>query len=187
MQSGGITFFEVSQHELLTGFYLEGELEISEDWIETSGVFLSEAVIVVNKGDKEDFYCGCSNGEKTSCQENADTANRFKLPALNDNIKGAYSLSHRFGVVVLDYIAIKKDVRKNGIGSALLHRIKEKCGELRVEKIYLTAKARDFFLKNGAKEVAAGFPLYSELLGECAECQQRGKECFPAVMEIEIN
>lgn len=102
------------------------------------------------------------------------------------DIKGAYSLSRRHGVVMLDYIAVKSDLRKIGIGSILLKRIKERCKKDGIKRIYLTAKAKDFFLKNGATELSGEHELFDSLLGECAECLQRGKDCFPAVMMIEI-
>ncbi len=191
MQSGEIVFFEVSQHGLLTGLYLESELEISESWAETSGVFLSEAVFFVNENDVNEngntvFCCDCISGERLLSKENTENSRTSEVSLQSGDMVGAYSLSRRFGITVLDYIAIKKDVRKNGVGSAVLRRIKEKCRESGVGKIYLTAKARDFFLKNGGVELPSDFPLYSELLGECAECPQRGKDCFPTVMEIDV-
>ena len=106
--------------------------------------------------------------------------------ALPLRLTAAYSISRRFGVMILDYIAVSPELRKSGIGSILLDRIKEKCRELSEKKIYLTAKARGFFLKNGAREIGETSLLYSSLLGECAECDQRGRECFPSVMELDV-
>lgn len=150
-------FSEITEHESLTELYFECGLEITDDWTDKCGVFFSEALLS-EEGD------GASFGEITA----------------------AYSLSRRFGVTVLDYIAVKERRRKSGIGSLLIGRIKEKCKSIGVSELYLTAKAKGFFLKNGATEISDGSPLYVSLLGECAECPQREKECFPSVMRLEI-
>lgn len=186
MQSEDIVFVNVSQHRLLTEFYLESELEISEDWTKTSGVFLSEAIFIANNNDIADTNCTSPNKNSLINKCDIRINHDFKSSAQGSKMIGAYSLSRRFGVTVLDYIAVKQDARQNGLGSVILSRIKEKCKELGVEKIYLTAKARGFFLKNGAKDIPDTLPLYGKLLGDCAECPQREKDCFPSVMEIEI-
>ena len=185
MQREKLCFREISQHRLLTELYLESELEISEEWTETSGVFLSEAAFVAENDLVTGDYCEQMTGLQMEISDDCDKA-AFKAPMQNDKIIGAYSLSHRFGVTVLDYIAVKKDARQMGLGSIILRRVKEKCRELGDTKIYLTDKAKVFFLKNGAKEISDSLPLYSKLLGDCAECLQRGRDCFPTVMEITL-
>ncbi len=184
MQGDRTAFREISLHCLLTEFYLESELEISEEWTETSGVFFSE-IVVENGAVLADYCCEKDASSRENLPDDR-VKPAFEALIRSGNMIGAYSLSRRFGVTVLDYIAVKKDARQKGLGSIILSRIKEKCRENGVEKIYLTAKAREFFLKNGAKEISDALPLYGELLGECAECPQRGKECFPSVMEITV-
>ncbi len=154
-----MNFSEITEHRLLTELYFECGLEISDGWAEKCGTFFSEA-----------FFS--ENGE---------------IDALNGEMQAAYSLSRRFGVTVLDYIAVKENRRKSGIGSLLIGRLKEKCKSIGVCEIYLTAKARGFFLKNGATEVSNVSPLYIKLLGECAFCPQRGKECLPSVMCLRVE
>ena len=170
MYNGKIFFSVVSEHKELTDLYLSAELEISQGWEEESGVFFSEAAL------ESDGYNTANRGV-----ENDNCFSRFE-----EGVIAAYSLSKRHGVTVLDYIAVKKDLRKSGIGSVLLDRIKERCKKDGVEKIYLTAKAKGFFLKNGARELPKNNPLFKSLLGECCECAQREKECFPVVMAIDI-
>lgn len=152
-------FSEITEHGLLTELYFECGLEISDGWAEECGVFFSEALFSDN-GDAD-----ASGGE----------------------MQAAYSLSRRFGVTVLDYIAVRERRRKSGIGSLLIGRIKERCECIGVSEIYLTAKAGGFFLKNGATELPDASPLYIKLLGECAFCPQRGKECFPSVMRLGVR
>lgn len=151
-------FSEITEHKLLTELYFECGLEISDGWADNCGVFFSE-VLFSGDGDSD---------------------------ALKGEITAAYSLSKRFGVTVLDYIAVEECRRKSGIGSLIIGRIKEKCKSIGVSEIYLTAKAKDFFLKNGATEISDGSTLYISLLGECTECPQRGKGCFPSVMRLKF-
>ena len=167
MQCVSTSFSAITEHKLLTELYKEAELEISEGWIEESGVFFSEAMFLRAEADKvKDCDCGKENDKI---------------------LIAAYSLSKRYGVTVLDYIAVRKDLRKSGIGSLLLDRMKEKCREFSAAEVYLTAKARDFFVKNGARELSEALPLYEKLLGDCVQCEQRGKYCFPSVMMINIK
>ena len=197
MTDGNLIFSEVVRHGDLTGFYLDAALEIEKGWEKESGVFFSEVAWLSNalkncERDGERAENGVFSAEKrdglSDCITRAcgpfvsadDSGLRNSLPV------AAYSLSRRFGVTVLDYIAVSTDLRKSGIGSILLERIAGKCRELSEKKLYLTAKARGFFLKNGAREIGKESPLYPLLLGECAECDQRGRECFPAVMEMDV-
>ena len=163
MHGEELSFSEILRHDILTDFYAISGLEISDGWEKESGVFLSEALF---ENDSESNVLG-----------DVGTSGNAKTIA-------AYSLSSRFGVTVLDYFAVSQGYRKSGIGSFLLNRIKEKCRERSIDRIYLTAKAGEFFAKNGAKELSKGEPYYRELLGECVECEQRGKDCFPRVMVL---
>ena len=197
MEDGRMTYINVSTHRVLTSFYFDAGLEINEGWEKESGVFLSEAVIdrTAHEGEnngleKESRYVcrddgKCVERENVILNENAscDQCSAVK----SKNIVAAYSVSMRYGVAVLDYIAVKKDRRKSGLGCEILKRIKEKCRDMCLDRLYLTAKAKGFFLKNGAIEIFEDSPLYLPLLGDCAECSQRGKECSPAVMMIKID
>lgn len=197
MTDGNLIFSEVVRHGDLTGFYLDAALEIEEGWEKESGVFFSEVAWLSNalkncERDGERAENGVFSAEKREDLSDCITrAGGTFVSADGSGLRNslpvaAYSLSRRFGVTVLDYIAVNGSQRKGGIGSILIDRIKKKCRDLNEKKIYLTAKARGFFLKNGAREIGEKSPLYSVLLGECAECDQRGKECFPVVMEIDI-
>lgn len=167
MQRKNASFSVISEHNILTELYFRCGLEISENWVKESGVFFSEALFFKAVSDEEKSCDTCKNDI--------------------ESLIGAYSLSRRHGVTVLDYIAVKKDHRNGGVGTILLDGVKEKCEALGIGKIYLTAKAGGFFLKNGARELSEEMPLYGMLLGECALCDQRGRDCFPSVMTINIK
>ena len=169
-------FTEITDHSILTHFYAENKLEISNDWANSSGVFLSEFVI---KEDNQK-YIKTDKEILMLCNKNEETPNLVISPI------AAYSLSKRYGVIILEYIAVKSDQRKNGIGSLILKRIKEKCKEFGSDKVYLNAKAIDFFRKNGACEVPCNSQIYLKLLGDCTDCMQRNKNCHPYVMYINI-
>ena len=105
----------------------------------------------------------------------------------NGDIKCAYSLSERFGEAVLDYIAVSDGLRGKGIGAEMIERVKEKARRDGKSKVYLTARARGFFEKQGARELPETHPLYLKLLGECSECSQRNAVCFPCVMFFNVE
>ena len=105
----------------------------------------------------------------------------------NGEILCAYSLSKRFGETVLDYIAVSDTLRGKGIGAEMINRIKEKVRRNGQKSISLTARAREFFEKQGAMPLPETHGLYSALLGECAECEQRNAVCFPCVMFFNIE
>lgn len=107
--------------------------------------------------------------------------------ASNGDIACAYSLSERFGVTVLDYIAVEASERGKGVGAEMIERVRKKVRELGKSRVYLTARAKRFFEKQGAVPLDPVHPLYAELLGECAECDQRDRVCFPCVMAIECG
>ena len=105
----------------------------------------------------------------------------------NGDIMCAYSLSERFGETVLDYIAVSDGLRGRGVGAEMIERVKEKAKRVGKSKVYLTARARDFFERQGAKELSETHPLYIKLLGECSKCAQRNTVCFPCVMVFNIE
>ncbi len=105
----------------------------------------------------------------------------------NGDIMCAYSLSERFGETVLDYIAVSDGLRGKGLGATMIERVKDKARQGGKSKVYLTARARDFFERQGAFELSETHPLYLKLLGECAECSQRNNVCFPCVMFFNIE
>lgn len=103
------------------------------------------------------------------------------------DIMCAYSLSERFGETVLDYIAVSGELRGKGIGAEMIKRVKEKAKQCGESKVYLTARARGFFERQGACELPEDHPLYLKLLGECSGCDQRNAVCFPCVMYFNVE
>ncbi len=105
----------------------------------------------------------------------------------NGDIMCAYSVSERFGETVLDYIAVSDALRGRGIGAEMMERVRKKARQDGKSRVYLTARARTFFEKQGGRELSKEHPLYLKLLGECSECEQRNNTCFPCVMFFDIG
>lgn len=97
----------------------------------------------------------------------------------NGQLIGAATLSMRFGVVLLDYIAIAPAYRKSGLGKRLFLLVLAQNPSIKT--LYLTARAPGFFQALGCKKEDA-FP---QLLGECLHCPQYQNECTPAVMRYD--
>ncbi len=120
-----------------------------------------------------DFYL--ENGlEIENGWENKMGALRSAGAYENGEMIGAATVSRRFDVTVLDYIAVKKDVRRQNIGKKLFLEIIED------DEIYLTARTPAFFYALGCIETDEK----PELLGECTDCEQRlNGTCVPTVMK----
>ena len=101
---------------------------------------------------------------------------------LNDNgvFCGAATVSNRYGISVLDYIAVVSDKRNCGYGRLLLENVKSELKQKGINELYLTAKKPDFFRSCGAKDTKE----YSALLDECLSCLQYKKSCFPEVLVL---
>lgn len=106
----------------------------------------------------------------------------FSLYAEKDGkMIGAATLSKRFGVTLLDYIAIDPALRKNGFGKALFFAVLSKAPA--IKKIYLVAKAPGFFKAIGCRYEDS----MPRLLEECIQCPQYKKQCNPAVMRYDLE
>ena len=119
-----------------------------------------------------DFYREC----ELEIDENwVEEMNPQKSIALyNDKaLISAATVSKRFGKTVLDYIAVKAEFRKRGIGKIMLDKILEN-----EDEVYLTARNYDFFCKNGFRAIED-----NALIKECLGCPQYNKNCFPRVMK----
>ncbi len=99
----------------------------------------------------------------------------------NGQIAGAATFAKRFGVTLLDYIAVDPALRKNGLGKMLFFTALKEAPA--VKSIYLIAKAPGFFKAIGC-QYDDSMP---RLLAECIQCPQYKKECAPAVMRYVLE
>ena len=96
---------------------------------------------------------------------------------------GAFVLALREGEYICDGIAIEEDLRGTGLGSLLLNKGLEETIKQGGERMFLVARAPEFFRRNGfvtvPREEAPNF-------FECLTCPQYGISCHPEVMRIDL-
>ena len=97
---------------------------------------------------------------------------------------GAATLAVRQGEYIRDGIALEPSVRGGGLGTALLKTVIEDVSQRGGSRIYLVARAPEFFAANGFCEVdRADAPMFFECFG----CDQYNVKCFPKVMKYELD
>ena len=94
---------------------------------------------------------------------------------------GAFALARREDEFICDGIAIDESLRGTGLGTKLLELGIEETIKQGGRRMYLVARAPEFFRKNGfetvPREEAPNF-------FECLTCPQCGVTCHPEVMRI---
>ena len=100
-----------------------------------------------------------------------------------DKLIGGACLALRQGEYILDGIAVDSDYRGYDIGHKLLMLVLDETGERGGEKVFLVARAPEFFAHYGFTEVAKeDAPNFFE----CLTCPQCGVTCHPKVMVTEV-
>lgn len=99
------------------------------------------------------------------------------------NLIGGFVLAKRQGEYICDGIAVDGSRRGENLGTEHLSKGIEETKSLGGRRMYLVARAPEFFRKNGfvtiPREEAPNF-------FECLTCPQYGKTCHPEVMKIEF-
>lgn len=97
---------------------------------------------------------------------------------------GAFVLARREGEFICDGIAINEELRGTGLGSRLLELGIEETVKQGGNRMFLVARAPEFFRKNGfvtvPRQEAPNF-------FECLTCPQYGVSCHPEVMRIDFS
>ena len=142
---------ETDEYEKLVSFFIEKELEFTEE-------------------DAEEVP--------------TDLVKCWQITDEDDNLLGAFVLAKREGEFICDGIAIDEELRGTGLGTKLLRLGLEETIKLGGTRMYLVARAPEFFRKNGfvtvPREEAPNF-------FECLTCPQYGVSCHPEVMRIELT
>ena len=98
----------------------------------------------------------------------------------DEKLAGAATRALREGEYIIDGIALDESYRGGGRGTALLNTVIDEVRKRGGSRIYLVARAPEFFGASGFKEVErADAPEFFECFG----CSQYGVKCFPKVME----
>lgn len=97
---------------------------------------------------------------------------------------GGVVLAKREGEYIIDGIAVDRLYRKMKVGDILLKKVVKTVKELGGDRIYLVARAPEFFRKNGFVTVD---PAEAPNFFECRYCPQYQTSCHPEVMRLEIR
>ena len=142
---------ETEEYEKLVSFFIENELEFTEE-------------------DAEEVP--------------TDLVKCWQITDEDDNLLGAFVLAKREGEFICDGIAIDEELRGTGLGTKLLRLGLDETIKLGGTRMYLVARAPEFFRKNGfvtvPRQEAPNF-------FECLTCPQYGVSCHPEVMRIELT
>ena len=144
------TIQETEEYEKLVPFFMENELEFTEE-------------------DAEEVP--------------TDVVKCWEITGADGSLVGAFVLALREGEYICDGIAIDESLRGTGLGRKLLELGLEETVKRGGERMYLVARAPEFFRKNGfvtvPRQEAPNF-------FECLTCPQYGITCHPEVMKIDL-
>lgn len=101
----------------------------------------------------------------------------------NGKTVAAATMSFRFSVFILDYVAVDPDFRKQGLGEQAVEKIKAKAKELGAKSLYITAKSPSFFKKIG---FVNGSPAGVDMNADCIGCPEFNNGCRKQPMYIEL-
>ncbi|MDR0424259.1 MAG: GNAT family N-acetyltransferase [Clostridiales Family XIII bacterium] len=97
---------------------------------------------------------------------------------------GGCVLALREGEYIIDGIAVDARLRHMGLGESLLGAALQEIRDLGGKRLFLVARAPDFFRKQGfatvGRDAAPNF-------FECFSCPQYNLSCFPEVMRLDIK
>lgn len=84
---------------------------------------------------------------------------------------------------VLNGIAVEEGLRAEGLGRRLLAKVIKEVKSRGGSRLYLVARAPEFFRKNKFLNDTRGeAPDF-----DCSQCPQRGVDCFPEIMFIDVE
>ncbi len=124
------------------------------------------------------------NGLEVSDDIFADDCAVFSIKCVeNGKTIAAATLSHRFCVYILDYVATDLNHRKKGLGEKAVALIRAKAKEFGADKLYITAKNPEFFKRIGFLE---GSPEGVDMNADCIGCPEFNNGCRKLPMYIDL-
>ncbi len=113
-----------------------------------------------------------------------DVVKCWQITDADGRLVGGFVLALREGEYICDGIAIDNSLRGTGLGSELLKLGIEETVKRGGERMFLVARAPEFFRRNGfvtvPRQEAPNF-------FECLTCPQYGISCHPEVMRFDIE
>lgn len=113
-----------------------------------------------------------------------DIVKGFVLLRKEDNaLVGAVFLAKREGEFIIDGIAVDKNFRNIRAGKILLDEAIKEAKKGGAKRIYLVARAPEFFKKSGFINTETD---EAPFFFECLTCPQYQVSCFPEVLKLEV-
>ncbi|MGX8773733.1 MAG: GNAT family N-acetyltransferase [Bacillota bacterium] len=113
-----------------------------------------------------------------------DLVKCWQITEADGRLVGGFVLALREGEYICDGIAIDESLRGTGLGSRLLKLGLEETVKRGGDRMFLVARAPEFFRRNGfvtvPRQEAPNF-------FECLTCPQYGISCHPEVMRFDIE
>ncbi len=124
------------------------------------------------------------NGLEVSSDILMDDGAVFSIKCVENNETiAAATLSYRFKVYILDYVAVDRNHRKKGLGEKAVTAVKAKAQMFGADKLYITAKNPEFFKKIGFKN---GSPEGVDMNADCVGCPEFNNGCRKLPMYIDL-
>lgn len=155
---------------------LNVKISVTEDYEKLVPFFMANGLEFSDEDPVPTDLVKCWQIVKGEMDESAD-------PDAGEELVGGFVLAKREGEFIIDGIAIAPEYRQCRLGKALLDRGIEEALKQGARRIYLVARAPEFFRKQGfvtvPREEAPEF-------FECLTCPQYGTECHPEVMLFQM-
>jgi len=98
-----------------------------------------------------------------------------------DRVVGAICLERQGGLDTVNWMSVDEAYRRRGIAAALYAELERDAVARGVHRLWVTARAPEFFLTQGFEPIPEG-PEHDALLGGCLDCGQFGRECRPRAL-----
>jgi len=98
-----------------------------------------------------------------------------------DRMVGCVALKVEKRIYSVDWLAVESEMRRNGLGSALVKKIEEEAKTRGCRRLWTVARAPEFFRKLGF-QIPTSDDSAGPSMGHCQRCPQYKKSCFPAIL-----
>jgi N-acetylglutamate synthase-like GNAT family acetyltransferase len=98
-----------------------------------------------------------------------------------DRLVGALCLERQGDLDTVNWMAVEPEHRRRGIAAALYAELERDAVARGIRRLWVTARAPEFFFAQGFEPVSADLER-DTLLGGCLDCGQFGRECRPQAL-----
>jgi len=111
---------------------------------------------------------------------------QFAIKDAEGSLGAAGRLEMTFGHPMVEEIAVRKDLRMNGLGRKIVEAILTEARGRGIGKIWVMAREPEFFRSLGF-EPAADKDLLAQLKEDCMVCRDHLTVCNPALMKKDLG